>query len=278
MSINVNSPLRSALRCGIAVPGLLGAMALIGALALGCGTDDGPTGPASDAGAGTADGSAGGDGVYLATIRGSLAASLDDSRAFHNMIVAAGRDPENGNFSHQVLLPVPAATGGPGGGDILVLERWNNFDNMMRTYGDPGFQMAFAHFFGAPPTITVLQLAEGYTEVMLPAPAGVDTRFTFVVGGTLSADVGASRTVHNDMVASTAELARTSGYLTHEAFLGPAMSGDPRQFLGIDSFATLEGAMSYFGSPTFQAGIATFFTGPPESSVWTPAPAEWATW
>jgi quinol monooxygenase YgiN len=72
---------------------------------------------------------------------------------------------------------------------------------------------------------------------------------------------------HNGVVSRIVDATRANGGTGHRAFANPE---DPRDFLAMDTWESLEGMQKSYGDPTIQAEIGGLFESPPEVKVWAP--------
>src|SRR6266542_1133190 len=81
------------------------------------------------------------------------------------------------------------------------------------------------------------------------------------------ADQAAAMEAHNAVVSRIVDRTRANGGSGHRVF---ADTQDPRDFLAMDTWDSLEGMQKSYGDPTIQAEIGSLFDGPPEIKVWSP--------
>jgi hypothetical protein len=70
---------------------------------------------------------------------------------------------------------------------------------------------------------------------------------------------------HNGIVGRLRPQGEPLGAAGHMVF---ANAQDPREFLAIDRWDTLEGLQQFMGDPSVQADIGSMFDGPPDVTVW----------
>jgi quinol monooxygenase YgiN len=78
-------------------------------------------------------------------------------------------------------------------------------------------------------------------------------------------DQGAAMQHHNDIVAKLRPQGEPLGGVGHSTF---AKADDPRDFLALDRWDSMEGLQKFMGDPAVQQEIASLFEGPPEVTVW----------
>jgi len=88
---------------------------------------------------------------------------------------------------------------------------------------------------------------------------------TTVRGRLLDADQAAAMANHNSIVARVRPRGEPLGGVGHMVF---ANAQDPREFLAIDRWETIEGLQTLMGDPSVQAEIGGLFDGPPEVTIW----------
>lgn len=98
-------------------------------------------------------------------------------------------------------------------------------------------------------------------------------KYTVTVRARLKKDPAASKALHDQVTGGTKEAAMKAGDITHRVFLDPQ---DPKAFLGIDEWSTLEGLQKFAGSPDIKRFFADLFDGEPEVRVWVDS--HWNEW
>ena len=98
-------------------------------------------------------------------------------------------------------------------------------------------------------------------------------KFTVTIRGRLREGQGAAKKYHDDLTRATKDAAKQAGDLTHVVYLDPQ---DPKAFLGIDTWSTLEGLQKFAASPQIKEFFAKLFEGEPEVRVWVDS--DWNTW
>ncbi len=98
-------------------------------------------------------------------------------------------------------------------------------------------------------------------------------KFTVTIRGRLGEGQGAAKKYHDDLTRATKDAAKQAGDLTHVVYLDPQ---DPKAFLGIDTWSTLEGLQKFAASPQIKEFFARLFEGEPEVRVWVDS--DWNTW
>jgi quinol monooxygenase YgiN len=90
--------------------------------------------------------------------------------------------------------------------------------------------------------------------------------FTTVRARLRDADPAAAREHHNRIVAKLTPGTKALGGTGHSAFGNPQ---DPRDFLAMDNWDSIEGLQKFMGDPAVQQEIGSLFEGPPEVTVWS---------
>jgi quinol monooxygenase YgiN len=78
-------------------------------------------------------------------------------------------------------------------------------------------------------------------------------------------DQAAAMQHHNDIVAKLRPQGEPLGGVGHSTF---AKADDPRDFLALDRWDSMEGLQKFMGDPAVQQEIGSLFEGPPEVTVW----------
>ena len=98
-------------------------------------------------------------------------------------------------------------------------------------------------------------------------------KYTVLVRARLKNDQAAAKKYHDSVTGATKEQAKQAGDLTHKIFLDPR---DPKAFLGIDEWSSLEGIQKFSGSPQIQEFFGNLFDGKPDVTVWVDS--DWNQW
>ena len=78
-------------------------------------------------------------------------------------------------------------------------------------------------------------------------------------------DQAAAMQHHNEIVGRLRPRGEPFGGVGHATF---AKADDPREFLAMDRWESLEGVQQFMGDPSVQQEIASLFDGPPEVTIW----------
>jgi quinol monooxygenase YgiN len=89
---------------------------------------------------------------------------------------------------------------------------------------------------------------------------------TVVVSAKLRGDAKAMKKLHDEVTTATKEMAKAAGDLSHVTYLDPT---DPKAFLGIDVWKSVEEFQAFAGNPKIQEFFGQMFEGQPEVKVWT---------
>jgi quinol monooxygenase YgiN len=77
----------------------------------------------------------------------------------------------------------------------------------------------------------------------------------------------ADQAAHDATVDRLSPISRPLGALGHQAYLNPQ---DPREFLAIDTWQSMEGLQQFMAHPENPgAAIASLFENPPDITVWS---------
>ncbi|HEV8468034.1 MAG TPA: hypothetical protein VGR46_00390 [Candidatus Limnocylindria bacterium] len=98
-------------------------------------------------------------------------------------------------------------------------------------------------------------------------------KFTVTIRGRLREGQAAAKKYHDDVTHATKDAAKQAGDLTHVVYLDPQ---DPKAFLGIDTWSTLEGLQKFAASPQIKEFFGKLFEGEPEVRVWVDS--DWNKW
>jgi len=98
-------------------------------------------------------------------------------------------------------------------------------------------------------------------------------KYTVTIRARLRDDQAKARKLHDDVTGATKDVAKQAGDLTHVVYLDPR---DPRAFLGIDTWSTLEGLTKFAQSPEIRDFFGKLFEGEPEVRVWVDS--DWNQW
>ncbi len=79
------------------------------------------------------------------------------------------------------------------------------------------------------------------------------------------ADQAVAMQHHNEIVAKLWPMGQPLGAVGHTTF---AKADDPRDFLALDRWDSIEGLQKFMGDPAVQQEIGSLFDGPPEVTVW----------
>lgn len=98
-------------------------------------------------------------------------------------------------------------------------------------------------------------------------------KYTVTVRARLKKDQAASKAFHDQVTGATQDAAKQAGDLTHRVFLDPQ---DPKAFLGIDEWSSLEGLQKFAAAPEITKFFGDLFEGAPEVRVWVDS--DWRQW
>jgi quinol monooxygenase YgiN len=98
-------------------------------------------------------------------------------------------------------------------------------------------------------------------------------KYTVTVRATLRGTPAQAKKLHDDVTKMTKDMAKQAGDLTHVIYLDPR---DPKAFLGIDTWSTLEGLTKFAQSAEIRDFFGKLFEGEPEVRVWVDS--DWNQW
>ena len=81
------------------------------------------------------------------------------------------------------------------------------------------------------------------------------------------------RQIHDQVTSATKEMAMQAGDISHRVYLNPQ---DPRDFLGIDEWASAEAVQAFSANPQIQEFFGQMFEGVPEVRIWEGS--GWTAW
>lgn len=87
---------------------------------------------------------------------------------------------------------------------------------------------------------------------------------TIVRGRLNTDDQAAAQQAHDSIVDAVRPRSEPLGAVGHQAYVDPR---DPRAFVAIDRWSSLDGLQSFIGDPDVQARLGSMFDGPPDVSV-----------
>ncbi|HXG39422.1 MAG TPA: hypothetical protein VNJ28_00635 [Candidatus Limnocylindrales bacterium] len=88
---------------------------------------------------------------------------------------------------------------------------------------------------------------------------------TTVRGRLRDADPAAAMAHHNEIVDRLRPRGEPFGSVGHAAY---ARADDPREFLAIDRWQSVEGLQRFMADPSVPAELASLFESPPEVTIW----------
>jgi quinol monooxygenase YgiN len=98
-------------------------------------------------------------------------------------------------------------------------------------------------------------------------------KYTVTVRAKLRATPAEAKKYHDEVTRATKDGAKKAGDLTHVIYLDPQ---DPKAFLGIDTWSSLEGLQAFAASPQIKDFFGKLFDGEPEVRVWVDS--DWNQW
>ena len=91
--------------------------------------------------------------------------------------------------------------------------------------------------------------------------------YTTVRGRLKDSDQGAAMEAHNTVVSRLRPHNEPLGGVGHRVY---ADVQDPREFMAMDTWESMEGLRQAMGDPEVQSAIGSLFEGPPQVSIWSP--------
>lgn len=96
---------------------------------------------------------------------------------------------------------------------------------------------------------------------------------TVTVRARLRGTPAEAKKLHDEVTRATKAMAQQAGDLTHKIYLDPQ---DPKAFLGIDTWSSVEGFQKLASSPQIQDFFGKLFEGEPDVAVWVDS--DWNRW
>ncbi len=91
-------------------------------------------------------------------------------------------------------------------------------------------------------------------------------KYIAVVRGQLKAESQQeAQQLHDEILEQLPAIGRPLGSIGHQAYLDPQ---NPKAFLAIDTWTSLEGLQKFMSDPTVGEAFGNLFEGPPEVTVW----------
>jgi len=97
--------------------------------------------------------------------------------------------------------------------------------------------------------------------------------YTVAIRGRLREAPAAAKKYHDEVTRATKDAAKQAGDLSHAVYLDPQ---DPKAFLGIDTWSSLEGIQKVGGSPESREFFGKLFEGAPDLHVLVSS--DWNQW
>jgi quinol monooxygenase YgiN len=94
---------------------------------------------------------------------------------------------------------------------------------------------------------------------------GTQMAVTVTIRARLKGSPDSIQKIHDQVTGATKEMARQAGDLTHAVYLDPQ---DGREFLGIDTWQSVEQMQAFASNPQIQEFFGQMFEGQPEVKVW----------
>jgi hypothetical protein len=214
--------------------------------------------------------------IYLLTVRGTAStADPEAARKLHNDTAGtdAGVDAARalGDLSHNVFVPLEG-----GGSELLFVDTWNSLSGMEAFFADPHVQAGAAELFTS--RDAVAWIPSEFVEFHLPVPSDRSPVALGLLRATV-ASMDAARAAFREVAAANLNKARLHGQISHQTFQRATPEGpSATELLGVDLWFDLDGMARYYADPHTYDALGGVFTGPPETSVWAPAPGSWREW
>ncbi|HEX4597681.1 MAG TPA: hypothetical protein VH278_07840 [Burkholderiaceae bacterium] len=222
------------------------------------------------------------DDIFLLAIQGILKPkTLEDSRITHNMTagnpdgVAAAR--ALGDLSHNVFVTAGDSKGP--GGELLILDLWNNLDGFNQFFANKQVQEGGAMIFASVESRELWSPAQEFRSFILPTPAARNDFCVGLLRGTVRSREFA-KAAFDKMAKDTINAARMEGQVSREIFFRMSAPGQPAtlDLLGVDVWMDGEGMGRFYSNPQHMSPIRDIFAGPPATSTWKHPAGQWIEW
>ena len=219
---------------------------------------------------------AGAPSTFTARIRGPLAQSVDDSKAYHDQVAAKSEAAANaaGDFAHQVGLGTTDF--GTLENEFLALDQWTDANGATQFYASPDFQAGLDPLLSVPPDVQLFERHPEWTSWGEMGSGRLSSQpywFVTIQGRLVDPDVAANQAKHDAIAGAAEAMARAAGDLAHLPHLA---IGDDRVFFNVDVWSSEQSLVATFSDPNFRAGLLSLFESPPDVRVY--ASTDWHQW
>jgi len=217
------------------------------------------------------------DRIYLLTVFGARALSLEDMRPVHNRVAGNPEDVAAAkalsDLSHMVYTSVDEQSAA-----FVIMDLWTNPAGLNQFFAERQEKQAAGGLFTQIDPV-VWEPAEGFFTYHIPVPTGHNDRFFGLFRGTVASRERAC-TLVNQLMIRDLHKARAVGHLSHEVYFRLAQPGAPAslEFLSVDGWFDLAGMKRYYDDLDAGPALDGLFTAPPSTWLLKHPTGEWIEW
>jgi len=217
--------------------------------------------------------------IYLFTVFGKRALSLDAMRPVHNQVAGNPEDvaaaKSLSDLSHMVYQSIDENSS-----EFVIMDLWTNPAGLNQFFSKPERakkQAAAGIFTHYEPLLW--EPAEGFFTYHLPVPTVIQDRFFALLRGPVVSREQA-RALVNQIRVQDLHKARAAGHLSHEVYFRLAQPGAPEslELLSVDGWFDLEGMHRYYDELDASAVLDGLFTAQPSAWLVKHPAGEWIEW
>jgi len=217
--------------------------------------------------------------IYLFTMFGTRARSLEATRPVHNRVAGAPEDvaaaKSLSDLSHMVYTSVDDQSAA-----FVIMDLWTDLSGFNQFFSEPkrAEKQAAAGIFAQNEPV-VWEPAEGFFTYHIPVPTGHHDRFFALLRGPVVSQEQA-RTLVNQVRMADIHKARAAGHLSHEVYFRLTQPGEPSslEFLSVDGWFDLEGMIRYYEELDAGPALDGLFTAAPSTWLLKHPAGEWIEW
>lgn len=206
---------------------------------------------------------------YAAFVRGTLAITdLAEARAHHDQVAGGGEAAarEAGDFGHAVFLGTTLLDSVEN--EFLAIDRWSDAAAMRDFYEQVG---TFNGLFTGPPEIRFYSFEPEWVSWGEHQQPG-DHFVHLAIGQLSAADTAEAQAAHDQVAGGGKDPSIAAGNVAHLVYLG---LDNPRDFIGVDIWASDENLAGFYQNPDFRAAFEPLFV---EVSEPVFASTDWHKW
>jgi hypothetical protein len=217
--------------------------------------------------------------IYLFTMFGTRAHTLEAMRPIHNRVAGAPEDVAAAkalsDLSHMVYTTVDEQSDA-----FVIMDLWTDLGGFNQFFTEPERQkkQAAGGLFAQQEPV-LWEPAAGFFTYHLPAPTGRTDRFFGLLRGSVKSREQA-RTVVDQVRRADLHKARTAGHLSHEMYFRLAQPGAPEslEVLAVDGWFDREGMLRYYEELDAGSALEGLFTAPPSTWLLQHPAGDWVEW